>query len=305
VSNPFFTVIIPTFNRPLELKRAVNSVLSQKYQDFEVIIVNNGSIPVDNAYNDLRVIDVKEEKKGANYARNLGISIAKGKFICFLDDDDEYLDHHLSALYSLIKENKEMPGLYRTFTIREVKPGVYENQEYTLCHDQEKRMQAAMTTTIVMHCVCLHKTVTEVFKFDPAIKVAQDYHMWLRVLTKFPLFETPEFTTIYHISSVSTSNPSLEKYLNYIKVYSSLFAIKDIGSRIKPHTKRDRLFRYYFWLLAEHGNELRPDVFFTELFGAIINKPGFIFEKAMLKIVFKYIVSGFGLRNKKPYGQLV
>ena len=85
---PFFSVIIPTYNRPETLDRAISSVLKQSFSDFELIIVNNGSERLHIAVKDDRIKILTEKKTGASYARNTGIQNANGQFICFLDDDE-------------------------------------------------------------------------------------------------------------------------------------------------------------------------------------------------------------------------
>lgn len=93
---PKVSVIIPTCNRPHLVTRAVNSVLSQTFQDFEIIIVDDGmekrAEEALKAFNDTRIIYIKHEKsKGAPTARNTGIEAAAGEYAAFLDDDDEWL----------------------------------------------------------------------------------------------------------------------------------------------------------------------------------------------------------------------
>jgi len=88
---PLVSVIIPTYNRPEFLRRAVDSVVNQTYANIEIIIVDDASQVALSGYpSDQREIKVLEnsENKGACYSRNLGLSKAKGDFINFLDDDD-------------------------------------------------------------------------------------------------------------------------------------------------------------------------------------------------------------------------
>ena len=87
------SVIIPTYNRADTIKRSIESVLSQSYQDFEIIIIDDGS--TDDTYRvvkeirDTRICYIKGDKRmGANAARNIGVQRAKGEFIAFQDSDD-------------------------------------------------------------------------------------------------------------------------------------------------------------------------------------------------------------------------
>ena len=93
--NPFFSVVIPTFNQDSFLKKAINSVLQQTFKDFEIIIIDNNS--TDNTeetvkYFNLENIQYEKISNGGIIAksRNLGIKKAKGKWIAFLDSDDDW-----------------------------------------------------------------------------------------------------------------------------------------------------------------------------------------------------------------------
>ena len=97
---PLITVYIPTHNRSILLKRAVDSVLRQTYENFEIIICDDGSSDntadylVDLASRDHRVKFIRNnEPKGACFSRNRCIELAKGEFITGLDDDDEFVEN--------------------------------------------------------------------------------------------------------------------------------------------------------------------------------------------------------------------
>lgn len=94
MQDTLLSIIIPTYNRPQLLLRAVNSALGQTIEDFEVIVVDDcSSEPIDlPEHPRLRMIRLPENK-GGSAARNIGTEAAKGRWINFLDDDDELLPH--------------------------------------------------------------------------------------------------------------------------------------------------------------------------------------------------------------------
>jgi glycosyltransferase involved in cell wall biosynthesis len=114
---PFFSVVIPVYNRAALLERAVRSVLAQTEQDFEIVVVDDGSTDdpqaVVQAMDDSRIVFVRQENRGGGAARNAGIDLARGRFIAFLDSDDRFLPHHLAAMRVMIETAPKTVGYAR------------------------------------------------------------------------------------------------------------------------------------------------------------------------------------------------
>ncbi len=101
---PTFSVIIPTYNRASLLGRAIRSVLTQTFKDYELLVIDDASSDdtknVVQSFNDERIIYIRREQNGGSSAtRNTGIKQARGRYISFLDDDDEYLPDFLAETY--------------------------------------------------------------------------------------------------------------------------------------------------------------------------------------------------------------
>ncbi len=103
---PFFSVIIPVFNRAHALGAALHSVLAQSFADFEIVVVDDGSRDdpkaVINAIADKRIRFHRQENAGGGAARNRGIDLARGRYVAFLDSDDYFLPRHLEVLHRLL-----------------------------------------------------------------------------------------------------------------------------------------------------------------------------------------------------------
>lgn len=111
------SVIMATYNRGNSIKRAIDSALNQSFKNFELIIVDDGSSDntkeIVNNINDDRVSYYYKENGGQSSARNYGIKKAKGKYIMFLDDDDEYVEDALERILKKIKET-DLKWIYCT-----------------------------------------------------------------------------------------------------------------------------------------------------------------------------------------------
>jgi len=114
---PFFTVVIPVYNRAHLLGETLGSVLGQSEQDFEIVVVDDGSNDdpgrVVKELADARIVFIRQENRGGGAARNAGIDRARGRFVAFLDSDDCFLPHHLAAMRKLLQDTSRTVGYAR------------------------------------------------------------------------------------------------------------------------------------------------------------------------------------------------
>jgi glycosyltransferase involved in cell wall biosynthesis len=120
--NPLFSVVIPVYNRAGLLREAITSVLAQTDQDFEIVVVDDGSTDdperVVKEFADPRIVFLRQKNRGGGAARNTGIDQARGRYIAFLDSDDHYLPHHLATMRKLLAENPDGAGYARIIVDR-------------------------------------------------------------------------------------------------------------------------------------------------------------------------------------------
>ena len=112
---PFFSIIIPLYNKEKFIENTIQSVLGQSFEDFELIVVNDGStdtsLELVNKLKDKRIKTYSISNAGVSKARNFGIQKATSKLIVFLDADDLWKNNHLQELYNLRKAHPHC-GLY-------------------------------------------------------------------------------------------------------------------------------------------------------------------------------------------------
>ncbi len=114
---PFFSVIIPVYNRAESLRGALESVRAQSCQDFEIVVVDDGSRDdprsVADSFHDPRIRFIAQPNGGGGKARNTAIDHARGRFIAPLDSDDIFLPHHLASMKALLEHSSGMIGYAR------------------------------------------------------------------------------------------------------------------------------------------------------------------------------------------------
>ncbi len=190
-NSPSVSVVIPTYNRAHTLGRAIGSVLCQVFQDFEIIVVDDGSTDgtraIVNGFGDRRIRYAHHERnRGAAAARNTGIKLARGEFLAFLDSDDEWLPHKLGEQISLLKEPAADWGLTCSgFLV--VVDGSEQEYVHAPFPSWGKRLHWGCDlgpgTTLVVRRECL----AEVGLLDEEFPRCEDWDWLLRLSNRYPL----------------------------------------------------------------------------------------------------------------------
>lgn len=198
MATPFFSVIVPVFNRASVLGASLRSVLAQTCQDFEIIVIDDGSSDnpraVVESLNDPRIRFIRQENQGGGTARNTGINAAQGRFIAPLDSDDLFLPHHLESMKTLLDGTQNVVGYARILVDRGdgrtmLKPpraiGPDEDMgEYTLC---ERGFVPTITTVVP-------REMAQRVRYHPKLRAAEDVDFAIRLAQEgcaFHMLEAP------------------------------------------------------------------------------------------------------------------
>lgn len=166
-SNPEVSVIIPTYNRAASIGDSVNSVLNQTFQNFEIIIVDDGSTDETevtvSAFSDTRIKLISHESnKGAATARNTGIRASRGNFIAFLDSDDRWLPDKLKIQTDYLKISPEIGSCSTGYYKYQPQIGFFASYPVNLESDWIKHLLTTMDlsfgTTLLVRKDCFNKT---------------------------------------------------------------------------------------------------------------------------------------------------
>ena len=238
------SVIIPTFNRRYVLHRAIESVVNQTRPPIEIIVVDDGSTDGtrDWLVNTFPLVKyIYQDNKGVSSARNRGIEVSKGSWVSFLDSDDEWMPTKLEEQESYIIENPEIKFCHTNEIW--IRNGVRVNQMKK--HQKyggdifEKCLDICR---ISPSSVLIKKDVfDEIGLFDESLRVCEDYDMWLRYTSKFPvLFLDRQLIIKYggHSDQLSRVNSGIERYR--IKSLENLLN-SHILSEVQSRHARDQL----------------------------------------------------------------
>ena len=194
-----FSVIIPLYNKAPYVAKAIGSVLAQSFTDYELIIVDDGS--KDNSFSlALKAIEgssnchiYKQGNAGVSVARNNGVALSQGEYLCFLDADDWWAPTFLEEMSKLVEEFPDA-GIYGTgYTIvnetkrkTRVSPiGVeqgFEKGYINYCQVYAKTLAMPLTSI----SVAVPRLVFDKMKgFPKGIKLGEDFLLWIRIALKY------------------------------------------------------------------------------------------------------------------------
>lgn len=237
---PKVSVIIPTYNYGKYIERAIDSILTQTYQDFEIIVVDDGSTDntgeiIRSKQND-KIRYFYQENKGAPSARNKGIKESIGKYIAFLDADDEWFPNKLEKQIDKFQKASVRVGL------------VYSGLIYIWKENEDKVIKIVPTlrgnifdsflkvsvlgspTPLIKKC-CFQKAGL----FDERLPSCQDWDMWLRISKYYEVDFVSDILAKHHIHKnqitekielkIQGRKMMIKKYHDVLVNYPSILSI--------------------------------------------------------------------------------
>lgn len=188
---PMVSAIIITHNRVKLLKRALKSVFDQTYKNIEIIVVDDASDDGTNAFG-IKLLDrgvkyiyiPKDESRGGNFARNVGILNSNGEMIAFLDDDDYWCENKTEIQVDYFLKNPEVgmvySGLMLDYGVPFLKYARLYNKKYQGDILKKQLYYAPFCTTITM--MVKREIIEKIGKFDENISAWQEYELSLRLI---------------------------------------------------------------------------------------------------------------------------
>jgi glycosyltransferase involved in cell wall biosynthesis len=197
ITKPKISIIMPTYNRKKIIPKSIESVLSQSFQDWELIIVNDGGEDISSViqkYKDKRIKYFVKENGGLSSALNKGIEFAKANLIALLDDDDLWIQDHLKILYEKMS-TKTYDIVYAN--CKRIKPNGILLNKYNLKFNKKEllRERNLITTCSVLF---KKKVWSSVNGFDEELKSHMDWDFWKKAIKKgFAFKQLNKYTSFY------------------------------------------------------------------------------------------------------------
>lgn len=198
---PTVSVIIPTYNRAHYLPQAIESVLSQSFTDFEIIVIDDGSTDDTEAVIQPFLVDdrlqyVKQPNAGVAAARNAGMRLAQGRYLAFLDSDDWFLPGKLKKQVAYMAANPHIALSYTAYfafddiTQKQTPRSVHKTYYHRMFSDCP-----VFTSTVMLR----RKVWKAVGELDTTMRLAEDIDYWIRIAHHYPLGHITEMLTGFRL----------------------------------------------------------------------------------------------------------
>lgn len=246
---PRFSIIVPTHNRAHLLPRALESVRQQDFEDWELIVINDGStdatLKVLKEYQaDERIRIITQENRQLNGARNRGVQEMRGLYGCFLDDDDEFLPGHLATLWQAIRVDERRHDLYRSGEI--LQRGARKVYGHNYRNNQDILPQYWRQST-GMFGVAISRSILRSHPFNEAHLLLDDF-VWLSaILSQYSLFQLPGYGVLVHLHPNRRSNTYLDESLliSNLQQLDLAYKLPGVAERVPETYFRSQVVHQY------------------------------------------------------------
>ncbi len=255
MQNPFFSIILPTYNRAHMIGKAIESVLAQTYTNWELLIVDDGSVDntrqVVEVYGDSRINYIYQQNAERSAARNNGIAHAKGQYVCFIDSDDYFLLNHLQEFINNLDSN---PGVDMLFGLNVIdRNGILTNEDdRKSVADYSSIEEYFIMNPVRVAAVCIKRQVLLENKFDLNIRIGEDTELWVRIAAKHKIIPIRAFTQVYLMHDDQTiSKANYEVSIQHNDCLRVIFKFDDKNNKKITTELRKQALAYGYFKLGQ------------------------------------------------------
>lgn len=230
--NPFVSIIIPAYNAEKYIARSLKSALDQTYKNIEIIVIDDGSIDktaeIVKSFSDPRIRYLYQENKNVGAARNYGIKESRGKYITFLDADDEYLPEKVAKEVEFLERHPEYKTVYcDTLQYFSEKQGVLFVRKGE--HPSGDIFPFLLRSSVInLNAIMIErKTLIAVGMFDERPHFPEDWELWLRLAKagfSFGHIHEGLVKVEMRKDSKTTSEVNLQAKKYLLEVFKNLFS---------------------------------------------------------------------------------
>lgn len=307
MSNPFFSIIIPTFNREKHISETLESVISQSFGDFELLVIDNQSSDrtkeIVCSYEDERIFFYQNEQNFERcYSRNKGINLSKGKYILLLDSDDLYEPDHLSNWYDFIlSDNTNSDSFYISDKkiLKENELSVQLNPVF-----REHPVGYFFLNPIIPGQVCVPSTIFKKYSFRNDLLIFEDAAMWMELSINNQVVFHSISSFVYRLHDDNSVNESVyNAYFKRLKAIRKITKEQKFNSYLDRKSIRFSLNACYMGIIRYHIANSSNVIQITWILKSLLFFPDFGFKNKLLLLFQSIPIVGnlTYFKNRKLY----
>lgn len=213
--------VIPLYNKQLSIKSTIQSVLNQRFKDFEIIVVDDGSTDdsakVVESISDNRILLISQSNQGVSSARNCGIKMANNQWIAFLDGDDLWRANHLDEIYKMMTgfpnekvyvTSFDYSDARKTFRHLPKRP-IYRIENY---FKQAAKEPLMWTSIVVINKDCFDR----IGLFNVSLNRGEDTDLWVRLARNYNIVKSSAIIATYRVEAENRTSLSKDLESTYI-----------------------------------------------------------------------------------------
>lgn len=262
---PFFSVVVPTYNRAHLIGKTLESILAQTFTAFEVLVIDDGSSDntgeVVNSFSDPRIQYFKKENGERGAARNYGRSRSRGTYVNFIDSDDLMYPNHLQVASAMIEQYNNPAFFHLGYDSRMPDGRLLRSANN---FDASTARQILFDNKLSCEGVFLRRDVAEMYPFheERVLSSSEDWELWIRLLCRFDFIYSNEVTS----AVINHDARSLFTIRADAVVQRDLFLLESLRADpvvMKVYGRSFRNFeaaRYTFFMLLYSQHKQRKEV---------------------------------------------
>jgi glycosyltransferase involved in cell wall biosynthesis len=283
--NPFFSVVVPVYNRESLITRCIDSIFNQDFENWELVIVDDGSTDetrnVILSYDDERIRYIYKENGGASSARNVALDNSNGTYIAFLDSDDEYKPDHLSAIFKFLEDNN--------FPVCFVCTDFIMNYGGRIVHRETSKFLTTkpnFTNLPYTQATAIHKDAIGHDRFNEDLIIREDAEFLDRIRNKVDCYRVKNKSVILHRHDDSITGNSI-----FVKKEMEKSIYYYIRTRKRVTMKElSKLYEIYTILSLHYFRKKKSGKILTYVTKMMLLSPVCLFHYPSLKATYNRMI---------------
>lgn len=287
------SVVIPVYNGEKTIKDTIESVLAQTFQNFELIVINDGSkdstLEIISGIQDPRIKVFSYPNAGLSASRNRGIAQASGEYISFIDADDLWTPDKLESQLKALEENPQAVLAYSwTNCIDESGQLLGPGDRSNISGDVYATLLLNNFLENGSNALIRTKVFAEVGGFDESLNSAEDWDMWLRLAARYPFVLVPFPHILYRVYTTSMSSNVLKMEAACLRVIERAFEQAPDSLQYLKEPSIANIYKYnIFKALKEPTARQQGLIAVVFLWKAIKHEPALLKKRIIWKVLLK------------------